>query len=277
MSRASWVNAFEEALLQLGLEPARAQQLAMESAGHAADAGRTPEDLLGPAPIYARNVVAALQTPQAAGDAAAVPRGPVLLSLEDVSKGYRGRRVLDRITLTVRAGEVAAVVGANGSGKSTLLKICAGLSRPDSGTVLRRGTVGYVPQDGGTVSLLTAQEHFVLFGAAAGVPRARARSTGRHLSSRLSWRPDPRQRVEQLSGGTRQKLNLVLGELHAPDVLLLDEPYQGFDQGSYVNFWQQVWHWRDAGKAIVVVTHLLHELDQVDHLVDLTLLNAQEA
>jgi ABC-2 type transport system ATP-binding protein len=72
-----------------------------------------------------------------------------------------------------------------------------------------------------------------------------------------------------LSGGTRQKLNLVLGELHAPDLLLLDEPYQGFDQGAYLDFWQQVFAWRDAGRAVVVVTHLLHDLQNVDHVLDL--------
>jgi ABC-type multidrug transport system ATPase subunit len=53
-------------------------------------------------------------------------------------------------------------------------------------------------------------------------------------------------------------------------VLLLDEPYQGFDNGTYLDFWQQIWSWRAAGKAIVVVTHLLNELDRVDTVLDLT-------
>jgi ABC-2 type transport system ATP-binding protein len=72
-----------------------------------------------------------------------------------------------------------------------LLKICAGLVRTEGGQVYRRGTVGYVPQDGGTVALLTAQEHFTLFGAAAGLSSSRAASTGQHLAAQLSWRPDP--------------------------------------------------------------------------------------
>lgn len=67
----------------------------------------------------------------------------------------------------------------------------------------------------------------------------RAQSTGEHLATRLSWRPDRRLCVDRLSGGTKQKLNLVLGELHSPDLLLLDEPYQGFDQGTYLDFWQR--------------------------------------
>lgn len=67
-------------------------------------------------------------------------------------KGYRDRKVLQGADLRVRAGQVAAVIGANGSGKSTLLRLCAGLIRPDRGQVLRRGTVGYVPQDGGSTA-----------------------------------------------------------------------------------------------------------------------------
>jgi ABC-type multidrug transport system ATPase subunit len=192
----------------------------------------------------------------------------VLLRLTGVGKRYRRRTVLSDVDLTVHAGEVAAVVGANGCGKSTLLRICAGLSRPSSGTVERTRRVGYVPQDGGTTGWLTADEHFTLFGAAAGMAGRRARTTGEHLAGQLAWRPGP-QPVQQLSGGTRQKLNLVLGELHAPDLLLLDEPYQGFDQGTYLDFWRQVYHWRDAGRAVVVVTHLLHELRNVDHVLDL--------
>ncbi len=54
------------------------------------------------------------------------------------------------------------------------------------------------------------------------------------------------------------------------DIVLLDEPYQGFDRGSYLDFWQHVWEWRDAGKAVVVVTHLLSQLDRVDTVLDLT-------
>jgi ABC-type multidrug transport system ATPase subunit len=173
------------------------------------------------------------------------------------------------LSFGIHDGDRIGLVGPNGCGKSTLLRICAGLTRPSSGIVRRTRRVGLVPQDGGTVGWLTAEEHFTLFGAAAGIVPRRARSTGTHLATRLAWRPGHGRRAQQLSGGTRQKLNLVLGELHAPDLLLLDEPYQGFDQGSYLDFWQQVFAWRDAGRAVVVVTHLLHDLQNVDHVLDL--------
>jgi len=132
------------------------------------------------------------------------------------------------------------------------------------------GPVGYCPQDGGTVEFLTPDEHFVLVGAGRGLDRHGARQRGRDWARRLHWDEPAPQPVRQLSGGTRQKLNLTLSALGEPDILLLDEPYQGFDRGTYLDFWEQVWAWRDRGRAVVVVTHLLGELDRVDAVLDLT-------
>ncbi|MEJ2578730.1 MAG: ABC transporter ATP-binding protein [Kineosporiaceae bacterium] len=266
---SAWSAEFGRTLAELGLPDVQARRLTEETLGYAAEAGGDPGAVFGPAHAYARHLVQELRGVPGPEERRAVTPGAEVLGLTGVGKSFHGRPVLRDVHLSVRAGQVAAIVGANGAGKSTLLRICAGLLRPDTGRVARRGRAGFVPQDGGTNDLLTAQEHFVLFGAAAGMSARRAVSTGSHLAAQLSWRPDPTVRVGQLSGGTRQKLSLVLGELHAPDLLLLDEPYQGFDQGTYLDFWNQVWRWRAAGKAIVLVTHLLHELDQVDHVVDL--------
>jgi ABC-type multidrug transport system ATPase subunit len=80
-----------------------------------------------------------------------------------------------------------------------------------------------------------------------------------------------------MSGGTRQKLNLALALLAEPDLLLLDEPYQGFDRGTYVNFWDHCDGWRAQGKAVVVVTHMLAELGRVDRVIELPAHEIREA
>jgi ABC-2 type transport system ATP-binding protein len=72
-----------------------------------------------------------------------------------------------------------------------------------------------------------------------------------------------------MSGGNRQKLNLALALLGDPEVLLLDEPYQGFDHGAYVDFWEHVHRWRELNVAVAVVTHMLTELWRVDRVVEL--------
>jgi len=191
------------------------------------------------------------------------------LTASGVVKAFGGRRVLDGIDLAVRPGEVVGLVGENGAGKTTLLRICAGLTAPDAGSVQVGGRVGYCPQEPGLLDLLTADEHLVYFGAALGLDRAAAVAAGRRVLEEFGYPVADRKVTRRLSGGTRQKLNLALALLGDPAVLLLDEPYQGFDRGVYVNFWDHVDAWRAAGKAIVIVTHMLAELSRVDRVVEL--------
>ncbi|WP_326555070.1 ATP-binding cassette domain-containing protein [Micromonospora sp. NBC_01813] len=268
MNHQAWLAALASELHRHGVDRELAGHVVAEAAAHLHDSGEPPMAVFGNPAAYATDVV------RSVGGPAHLPRrtgpGPVRLDVRDVSKRYRRRTVLDRVRLTVRAGEIAAIVGANGSGKSTLLRICAGLASPDSGSVRVHGTFGYCPQDGGTADFLHPDEHFTLVGAGRRLTRAQSRAAGRAQAAVLDWDAATEVQARHLSGGTRQKLNLVLAGLGDPDLLLLDEPYQGFDRGTYLDFWHQVWRWRDAGKAIVVVTHLLNQLDRVDRVLDLT-------
>ncbi len=196
-------------------------------------------------------------------------RRPPALEARGIVKRFGRKRILDRIDLDLSPGEAVALVGENGAGKTTLLRICAGLLDADGGTVHVTGRVGYCPQDAGLLELLTADEHLLLFGPGAGLSRHAALVEGRQLLERLAFPWRERTVARDLSGGTRQKLNLALALLGNPDVLLLDEPYQGFDRGTYVNFWDQVGAWRSRGLAILVVTHMLAELSRVDRVVEL--------
>jgi ABC-2 type transport system ATP-binding protein len=192
----------------------------------------------------------------------------IALEATGVAKRYRRREVLRGAELRVPRGEAVAIIGENGAGKTTLLRVCAGLLRADVGRVTRAGRVGYCPQEPGLVDLLSAEQHLVLFGRAAGLTRAEATTAGWPLLESFGFPSGERAVAKELSGGTRQKLNLALSLLGDPRLLLLDEPYQGFDMGSYVDFWAHVRRWRDEGRAVVVVTHLLTELDRVDRVVE---------
>ena len=194
--------------------------------------------------------------------------GP-LLSASGIRKQYGRKIVLDNASLEVHAGEAVALVGENGAGKTTLLRICAGLLDRDDGRVSVAGAIGYSPQQPGLLDLLTAEEHIVYFGRALGLERTDAVTRGRAVLGDFGFLDGRTTLAKDLSGGTQQKLNLVLALLGDPTVLLLDEPYQGFDRGTYVNFWEHVQRWREEGKAIVVVTHMLAELTRVDRVVEL--------
>lgn len=270
MSRLeAWHARLVDQLRRFGVDAAEADRLATRAVADAVALGKDPAAMYGPASSYAQNVAESAKRGYVRAPSARQDRGPLRLRLRGVSKSYRTTAVLSDIDLDVHAGEVAAVVGANGSGKSTLLRICAGQLAATSGTVQRTTRIGYVPQHGGTADLLTPDEHFLIFGAAAGIAGADAVARGRSRAEALGWRPAPTLTAGRLSGGTRQKLNVVLGALDDPELILLDEPYQGFDQASYVDLWDQIYRWRDAGVAVVVVTHLLHDHRRVNQVIEL--------
>lgn len=189
-----------------------------------------------------------------------------VLQARGVHKAYGRHPVLQGVDLTVETGQLVAVVGENGAGKSTLLKTLAGTLRADEGEVRLDGTLGYCPQDPVVNDNLTVEQHLRYFAAAYRIPDLRRAG---ELVDRLGYRQYQRQAVGALSGGTRQKLNLTLALLHDPDVLLLDEPYQGFDWETYLRFWDLVADLRSRGKAIVIITHLVFEQDRYDVLADI--------
>jgi len=188
-----------------------------------------------------------------------------LLTVTGLGKSYRRRPVLRDVGLQAHPGQIVAVTGENGSGKTTLLRICAGLETADTGTVHRRSGAGYCPQEPALFDLLTPAEHLALFASG----RAEAATEGRELLASLGVPLQARTLVRDLSGGARQKLSLALALLGRPGLLLLDEPYQGFDQGSYLDFWHHAGAWRSQGRAVVVVTLLLTELHRADQVLEL--------
>ena len=265
---ADWYRSFEAELASHGLPTSEVERTAASTRTEAEAAEVTPGDLYGPAVLYAREVASALRDYQA-DVPAPTAAAPVVLRLRDVS-ARRGRHtVLSGINLTIHRGEVVAVVGANGAGKSTLLQLCAGLLRASGGSIERTPRFGYAPQLDSLAPLLTVDEHLRLFGAARGMRRHRSVSTGHRLLTRLGWTARGDQTAGTLSGGTQQKLNVALAQLDAPDLLLLDEPYQGLDALAYEDLWALISAWRASGAGVLLVTHLLRDVDLVDRVVEL--------
>jgi ABC-2 type transport system ATP-binding protein len=200
-----------------------------------------------------------------------------LLSARGIAKSYtrgmwprrRSLRVLRGADLTLRPGEIVGLVGENGSGKSTLMKILVGSVNRDGGSVTTSGSVGYCPQDPILYERLTCDEHFELFGKAYGMTGANIDSARDDIYDVLGFDEWRDSRVEELSGGTRAKLNLGLALLPDPDLLLLDEPYAGFDWDTYQRFWQLTQHRRDAGRSLLIISHFITDAERFDRIYDL--------
>jgi len=180
------------------------------------------------------------------------------------------RVVLRGADLTLGAGEVVGLVGENGSGKSTLMKILVGALAPDEGTVNRQGRLGYCPQLPLLYPRLTCDEHVELFGHAYQLPDAVIANNRDELYDELGFAQYASTRVDRLSGGTLAKLNLTLALLADPDVLLLDEPYAGFDWDTYLRFWTLVADRRDRGRTSLIISHFIVDADRFDRIVEVT-------
>lgn len=189
------------------------------------------------------------------------------LAARGIRKSYGRRPVLAGVDLEVAAGDLVAVVGENGTGKTTLLRILAGDLRPDGGSVVIAGRPGYCPQAVVLDEALTVDQHVRYFQAAYGIGGT---DRAEELIEQLGFAACRGQRAGTLSGGTRQKLSLTLALLHEPALLLLDEPYQGFDWETYLAFWDLAGELRGAGTAILVITHLVFEQERFDRICHLT-------
>ena len=182
-----------------------------------------------------------------------------LLRAHGVARRFGARVALEPTDLDVRAGETLALVGPNGAGKSTLLSLLAGALEPSSGSVDRLGgvRVGWVPQQNALYDRLTARENLELFARLEG--EARHAQVAERLLQRFEVPPD--QPAHTLSVGNRQRLNVALGLLGEPRVLLLDEPTAALDPGQRRRLWHIVTQLREDGGSVVFATQNLEELD----------------
>ncbi len=200
-----------------------------------------------------------------------------VLSAEGIEKSFRGgmwpvsqrQQVLRGVDLSLGPGEVVGLVGENGSGKSTIMKILVGELAADAGTVTRTGVLGYCPQQPVVYERLTCDEHIELFARAYRMTHEAERRARRDLYEALGFERYADTRADHLSGGTLAKLNLTLAMLADPPVLLLDEPYAGFDWDTYLKFWDLVAARRAAGRSVLIISHFVTDEQRFDRIVRL--------
>jgi len=193
----------------------------------------------------------------------------MILKVENIAKAFGKNKVLKKVSFEMDSSLLYGIVGENGSGKSTLLKIIVGEWKPDHGNILVEGRVGYCPQKTLLFSQLTVDENLRYFAAAYEMGNTELLSRSESLMNVFNFKKYRKERIANLSGGTQQKLNLAIALLHQPKLLILDEPYNGFDWDTYLRFWDYTNQLRKEGCAILVVTHFLAEKDRFDKVYNL--------
>jgi ABC-2 type transport system ATP-binding protein len=184
-----------------------------------------------------------------------------VLEANGVSKSFGSRVALSDVTFDARGGELIACIGPNGAGKTTLLSILADIKQPDSGTVRRPpGAVGWVPQDPALYSKLSVTENLRLFARLEGVNDLGAAVGGMLAQTGLEDRAN--EPVERLSGGNRQRVNIAIGLLASPSVLLLDEPSSALDPRQRDRLWSFISGLASSGTTVIYTTHNVLEAEQ---------------
>jgi ABC-2 type transport system ATP-binding protein len=202
----------------------------------------------------------------AAAPSSSPPERGVVLEAHGLVKRFGPREALKDVSLAAHAGERVAVIGPNGAGKTTLLSILAGIQRPDSGTVRSgSGRSGWVPQQPALYSRLTVAENLRLFARLERHPDVDGAVLRMLDQTGLAARA--RDQVGVLSGGNRQRVNIAIGLLAEPAVLLLDEPSAALDPRQRERLWDFILGLGEAGTAVVYATHNVQEADRHAHQV----------
>jgi ABC-2 type transport system ATP-binding protein len=194
------------------------------------------------------------------------------ISVQGLAKALGSRRVIENFSIDVPVGHIFGFLGPNGSGKTTTIRMLCGLLTPDAGTgrclgydiitesaAIKR-EVGYMPQRFGLYEDLSIRENLDFVARLYGVPEPR-QTVGETLE-RLGLKERARQLAGQLSGGWKQRLALAACLLHAPRLLLLDEPTAGVDPKARREFWDQIHDLAAEGMTVLVSTHYMDEAER---------------
>ena len=196
-----------------------------------------------------------------------------MIEVQSVTARYGRVIALNSVSFRVRAGEFLGLLGPNGAGKSTLIRAISGLHPVDSGTLTVCGLspsknrrkvaqqIGVIPQQLALYASLSVQENLRIFGGLHGL-------SGHHLRERVNWglqlaqlTRERSQRVRTLSGGMKRRLNLAASLLHAPTLVICDEPTAGVDPQSRSHIFETLRSLHRDGTTIVYTTHYLEEVE----------------
>lgn len=204
---------------------------------------------------------------------------PPAVLIQNLQKRYGSVEAVKDISLQVEPGEIFGLLGPNGAGKTTTLRILCTLSTPDAGRVEVSGIsvvdnprgarqrLGYVAQEVALDKVLTGRELLQLQAALYHLPKAKAKERINQVLNLLNLEEWADKRTGTYSGGLRKRLDLAAGLLHAPDVLVLDEPTVGLDIESRFIVWDFLRQLRAAGTTVLITSHYLEEIDALANRV----------
>ncbi|WP_054716507.1 ABC transporter ATP-binding protein [Lacticaseibacillus manihotivorans] len=191
-------------------------------------------------------------------------------------KKFGKETVLKDVTLQVAKGEILGLIGPSGAGKSTVIKTALGMEVADGGQALvldtkmpnrqLLGRIGYMAQDDALYEALSAEENLRFFGRMKGVDKTQMAEQIAHVAAVVDLTPDLKKTVSGYSGGMKRRLSLAIALLGDPELLILDEPTVGIDPALRRKIWKELHGLRDAGRGVLITTHVMDEAELVDNV-----------
>ncbi|HZT24039.1 MAG TPA: LPS export ABC transporter ATP-binding protein [Verrucomicrobiae bacterium] len=206
-------------------------------------------------------------------ETARLPSNGVLLATEKLVKTYHRRRVVDGVSVNVKAGEIVGLLGPNGAGKTTTFNMIVGLIKPDAGTVAFCGHdiarlpmhkrarlgIGYLTQEPSVFRKLTVAENILAILETCKLSRQERAVRLKYLLDELDLTPIARSKAYQISGGEKRRLEITRALVTSPKLLLLDEPFSGIDPIAVYEVQKILRRLKERGLGILITDHNVRE------------------
>jgi ABC-2 type transport system ATP-binding protein len=202
-----------------------------------------------------------------------------MLQIDHLSKSFEKIKAVDDISFEVAEGEIFGFLGPNGAGKTTTISMIAGLIKPDSGKIrinsldldgdikkIKR-LMGVVPQEMAFYEELTAKENLLFWGKLYGVRKKELDERVEYYLEKTGLLGRENEALKKYSGGMKRRINLIIGLIHEPKLLLLDEPTIGIDIQTKLNIYEIIKEASSKGTTILYTTHNLQEAEELCHRI----------
>lgn len=195
-----------------------------------------------------------------------------MLTIEEISKSYRQNKILHDINFSVEKGEILGLLGPNGAGKTSLLRIVNQIVDQDRGHVLFEGNVlssdhlkkiGYLPEERGLYRAMTVHRQLLYLAQLRGMTKKDAKKQINFWMEKFQIQDWGKKRIEELSKGMAQKIQFIAAVLHDPSLLILDEPFSGFDPVNIDLIRNEIKRFKNEGRAILISTHNMNSVEAI--------------
>jgi ABC-2 type transport system ATP-binding protein len=194
------------------------------------------------------------------------------ISIKNFSLSFGKKKIIDDLSFEIKKGEVFGLLGSNGSGKTSIIRTLLGLYQADSGELLINGEVfapgkknilGYLPEERGLYKKESVIDVMTYFGQLKGMTKKAASKWSMGYLKRVGLEDKAKLKIDRLSGGQQQKIQLGMTIINSPDLLILDEPTKGFDPVNRQLLMDIIAKENQRGATIVMVTHQMEEVERI--------------